>query len=126
MINFLKRVFCWWHTSTMGTMWDTFLHGKKIGTDDSGNIYYTCKKNERRWVIYNGEIEASRIPPEWHAWLHRLVKDPPTIAPLPKKEWEKDHLPNLTGSPKSYFPHDNKGGEKGRPTCTGDYEAWTP
>jgi len=126
MLNFLKRVFCWWHDSTIGTLWDTFLHGKNVGIDEGGNKYFTCKNNKRRWVIYNGEIEASRIPPEWHAWLHRLVQYPPNVAPLKKQTWEKDHIPNLTGSPDSYFPHDNKMGKRGRPAFTGDYEAWIP
>lgn len=126
MLNFIKRIFIWWKDCTLGTQWNTFLYGKEVGTDEEGNVYYTCKKNIRRWVIYNGEIEASRIPPEWHAWLHRLVDEPPTIAPLKRQAWEKDHLPNLTGKPESYFPHDNKTGEKGRPQCTGDYEAWAP
>ena len=39
MLNFLKSVFCWWHNSTIGTQWDTFLHGKKIGEDKNGNKY---------------------------------------------------------------------------------------
>ena len=126
MFSFFKVVFCWWHNSTFGTMLDTFLHGKKIGTDKGGNTYYTCKNNKRRWVIYNGEIEASRIPPKWHAWLHRLVQDPPTVRPLKKQKWEKEHLPNLTGSSNSYFPHDNKFGTKARPASKADYESWTP
>ena len=24
----------------------------------------------KRWVIYNGEVEASKIPNEWYSWMH--------------------------------------------------------
>ena len=37
--------------------------------DNSGNKYYESKKG-KRWVIYNGEVEASKIPNEWYSWMH--------------------------------------------------------
>ena len=27
-------------------------------------------KNGKRWVIYSGEIDASKIPSEWYSWMH--------------------------------------------------------
>ena len=114
----------------LGTWLFTKLHGRRVGTDALGNVYYEERRprgdgvRARRWVIYNGPPEASLVPPEWHGWLHYT-----TDAPLPegpKRPWQKPHLPNLTGTPMSYRPpgHDYQGGERAR--ATGDYEAWTP
>ncbi len=82
----------------------SILFAKKIGIDEYGNIYYSSKKEypmnnnrKRRWVIYNGEVEASKVPQEWNAWLHHVTKDvPKNIKRKPK--WFKKHRPNQTGS----------------------------
>jgi len=52
-----------------------FSGAKRIGVDQFGNKYYRAKplkgyKYDRRWVIYKGAPEASKIPPEWHGWIH--------------------------------------------------------
>ena len=129
MMRFIKRIFIWWEDSTIGTWLFTFRKGEEVGKDDSGNVYYRSKKSgpeERRWVIYNGSIEASRVPPEWHCWLHKTVDQPPSLVPPLVQDWEKDHLPNQTGSKGAYFPPGSpiSGGE--REAATGDYEAWKP
>ena len=77
MINFLKQIFIWWHRQTMGTFFYTLFNGKLIGKDEFGNKYYSNKKG-KRWVIYNSEAESSKIPPEWHLWIHFLVQTTPT------------------------------------------------
>ena len=116
--------------TTFGTRVNTFFNGRFVGEDSQGNKYYEEKRDHgayrrRRWVVYTtGQPEASRVPPEWHAWLHHI-----TDAPLPassRRPWQKPHLMNLTGTPESYRPpgHDYCGGH--RATATGDYEAWTP
>ncbi len=107
----------------------TWFNGSQIGTDPAGNRYFIERKprpvgRARRWVIYNGVADASKVPPEWHMWLHYTVD-----APLPeagRKPWQKPHLPNATGTEASYRPpgHDYRGGA--RAPATGDYEAWTP
>ena len=40
---------------------------------------YSPKNNfrERRFVIYNGIVEASKVPQRWNAWLHHVEEDPP-------------------------------------------------
>src|SRR5438105_12808319 len=58
---------------TFGTWLFTKLRGELVGTDDEGNRYYRDKRatdgrRRRRWVIYQGEPEASRVPPDWHGW----------------------------------------------------------
>lgn len=113
----------------IGTRIFTWLKGVRVGQDASGNVYYTERHpgagtRARRWVAYDGTPEASRVPAEWHAWLHYT-----TNAALPeqgKRPWQKPHVPNLTGTPAGYRPagHDYQGGQ--RAAATGDYEAWTP
>ena len=121
---------------TIGTRLYTWLRGEEVGHDQYGNRYYREKgggrvhddsiRKERRWVIYNGDVEASRVPPEWHAWLHHTVQEPPPEGGPPRRDWQKDHLPNLTGTAAAYRPpgHTLKGGR--RDPGTGDYEPWTP
>ncbi|MFQ5533340.1 MAG: NADH:ubiquinone oxidoreductase subunit NDUFA12 [Sphingomonadales bacterium] len=120
------RIFTWWNGHTVGTGLFTRWKGEFVGTDDGGNKYYRERGGHRRWVLYNGEIEASRIPPDWHAWLHNLVDQPPSEAPLETQSWETEHVPNLTGTTMAYFPAGslNESGQRRR--TTGDYEAWSP
>src|SRR6202165_2808192 len=59
-------------------------------------------RSERRCVIYNGYAEATRVPPSWHGWMHHTVDVPPTEEAYTPREWEKPHLPNLTGAPLGY------------------------
>ncbi len=114
---------------SLGTRLFTWARGVLVGTDRDGNRYYSERKavqgrRQRRWVLYKGKVEASKVPPEWHAWLHYTVKDP---LPTPEdKPWVKQHQANSTGTPDAYLPpgHDRRGGV--RPAATGDYEAWQP
>ncbi len=114
-------------------MWIKFLtwfKGDLVGKDSFGNKYYREKGpeslKERRWVIYKGRPEASKVPPEWFGWLHHTVMDPPTIETIKRWPWEKNHLPNLTGTPYAYSPPgpSSSGGKRNK--STGDYEAWQP
>jgi NADH:ubiquinone oxidoreductase subunit len=110
----------------------TWRRGAKVGSDRFGNVYYRSKTTptgarERRWVIYAGEPDASKIPPEWHGWLHHTVKEPlPEGSSSLRKPWQQEHLPNLSGTTQAYRPpgHALAGGE--RVAATGDYEPWTP
>lgn len=121
MLKLIKRVFGWWTDCTFGTQWHTFLHGARVGEDEQGNVYYKDKRSDRRWVIYNGDIEASRIPPEWHAWLHKTVDTLPV-----KGAGEQPHKQNMTGTSGAYFPPGSLSRSGQRSAATGDYEAWTP
>ena len=77
-------------------------------------------------MLYNGDVEASRVPPEWHAWLHHTVTEPPPEGGPAKRPWQKEHLPNLTGTPEAYRPpcHTLMSGRRAKET--GNYEPWTP
>ncbi|NQV57837.1 MAG: NADH:ubiquinone oxidoreductase subunit NDUFA12 [Rhodospirillales bacterium] len=116
---------------SLGTWIYTLVNGKLVGKDEFGHRYYRgmgrkLHGRERRWVVYKGIVEASKVPPEWHAWLHHMVEDPLTEEAATAKDWQKSHLPNLTGTKAAYRPqgHDLRGGV--RAPATGDYDAWTP
>jgi NADH:ubiquinone oxidoreductase subunit len=121
--------FTWWNGATFGTWMG--LRGKtRVGEDDLGNVYYEGGLDPngitRRWVIYNGSNDASRVPPEWFSWLHHQIDSVPDQALPAPKVWEKPAEMNLTGSQLAYRPSGalEKGGH--RAAATGDYEAWTP
>ncbi len=123
------NIFAWWNGATLGTR--AGLRGKtKVGSDAEGNVYWMGGKDTagrpRRWVIYAGSNDASRVPPEWFSWLHHQIDDVPDRALPPVRAWEKPAVPNLTGTPLAYRPPGalEKGGERVR--ATGDYEAWSP
>jgi NADH:ubiquinone oxidoreductase subunit len=121
---FLKRLLTWWNSQTLGTQLFTARKGVKVGQDGQGNIYYQTRDAKRRWVIYKGEMEASRVSPDWHGWLHHTYDKPPTEAPFVHKVWEKPHEPNLTGTDAAYAPAGSI--RRGAPVARPDYEAWAP
>ncbi|MGV8987879.1 MAG: NADH:ubiquinone oxidoreductase subunit NDUFA12 [Cypionkella sp.] len=121
---FLKRLLTWWNSQTLGTQLFTSRNGVKVGDDEQGNIYYQTKDAKRRWVIYNGEMEASRVSPDWHGWLHFTWNEPPTKSPLKHRPWEEPHLENLTGTAEAYAPPGSI--RKATPAPRSDYEAWSP
>ncbi|MCB2095842.1 MAG: NADH:ubiquinone oxidoreductase subunit NDUFA12 [Rhodobacteraceae bacterium] len=123
-MKFLLRLLIWWNSQTLGTQIFTWRRGQKVGEDAQGNVFYQTRDGKRRWVIYNGECEASRISPDWHGWLHFTWDEPPERSALRHKTWEKPHQENLTGSALAYAPAGSI-----RRSVRGtrqDYEAWTP
>ena len=82
MLSWLGKLFVWWRDATPGTLVTTWYSGQKVGEDSFGNRYYETKDGKRRWVIYAGTVEALRVPPEWHGWLHHTFPKPPTVEPL--------------------------------------------
>ena len=126
-----KHLFIWWSGATLGALWDIKRRGVFVGQDDQGNQYFEERKpslegRKRRWVIYNGLAEASRVSADWHGWMHYTIADPPTTKPLKRQAWEKGHVPNLTGTVRAYRPKGSlaRGGE--RAASSADYEAWKP
>ena len=120
----LLRAVTWWDSQTIGTQLFTWRKGLRVGSDDQGNVYYHTADDKRRWVIFNGECEASRISPDWHGWLHRTWNDPPSDVPLRHQPWEKPHQANLTGSSAAYAPTGSL--RLAVLAQRKDYEAWTP
>lgn len=123
ILNTLLRAATWWNGSTLNTQFYTWRKGKKVGEDGEGNTYYESTAG-KRWVIFNGLSEASRVSPEWHGWLHHTWDEPPTDKPLVHKDWEKPHVENLTGTAAAYAPSGSI--RKAEPAQRTDYEAWSP
>ncbi|MEQ8165831.1 MAG: NADH:ubiquinone oxidoreductase subunit NDUFA12 [Alphaproteobacteria bacterium] len=114
-----------------GTHLFTWIYGRQVGTDRFGNRYYESRHFKRygrgrRWVLYRGGDEASKVPPEWHAWLHNITDEPLQEAAAAKRPWQKEHLPNLTGSPEAYRPEGHVLNKGAHASATGDYEPWRP
>ncbi len=132
---------------SIGTLLYTWFRGELAGTDGFGNRYYRARghhagedagedageeggpamdRRGRRWVIFAGEVEASSVPPMWHAWLHHTINDVPSGETTGHRPWQKEHRPNFTGTAKAYRPEGSvlRGGH--RPKATGDYEPWRP
>ena len=130
-MGILSKIFTWWNGATIGTAFNSAMTGEHVGTDAQGNRYYRAKKlnslgYQRRWVIYNGANDASRVPAEWHGWLHGAFDDVPQSFLPPAKIWEVEYTPNATGTAQAYRPQGalERGGK--RAAATGDYEAWAP
>ena len=103
----------------------------KVGSDAFGNQYYEERRARRgrpprRYVRYNGMSEASKVPADWHGWLHHTEPNPPPTGGYLRHDWQQDHLPNTTGTRHAHRPagHLLRGGK--RAGATGDYEPWTP
>jgi NADH:ubiquinone oxidoreductase subunit len=134
MKQFLLKFFTWWSGQTFGTQLWTWRFGELVGTDEQGNHYYRTRGGkidptlgfERRWVVYNGYAEATKVPPSWHGWLHHTVDVPPTEESYTPREWQKPHIPNMTGTPAAYRPSGSTLASGRRPKATGDYQPWTP
>ncbi|WP_420586518.1 NADH:ubiquinone oxidoreductase subunit NDUFA12 [Ruegeria sp.] len=124
ILNTLLRAVTWWNGATLNTQIYTSRKGVKVGEDNEGNVFYRTADDSKRWVIFNGEAEASRIDPDWHGWLHRTWDEPPTDKPLQHKTWEKPHQENLTGTALAYTPAGSL--RRADPVERADYEAWSP
>jgi len=102
-MSFLKQIFTWWHRQTFGTFIYTLFFGKFVGEDEFGNKYYSDFKRLKRWVIYSNKVESSKIPPNWHSWIHFQIKNKPTLNKH-AYSWQKKHEENLTGTNKAHKP----------------------
>jgi NADH:ubiquinone oxidoreductase subunit len=129
----LKQIFTWWTGATIGAWFQIHRSSVFIGEDETGNRYFESRNKRfnydgrnRRFVIYKGYPDASKVTPDWHGWLHHTFDEPPVRAPLKRRAWEKDHQPNLTGTVWAWRPKGSiaRGGE--RAPATGDYQPWSP
>ena len=127
-----SKIFTWWNGATIGTLFTVKRRGSFVGEDSFGNRYYQSRDKKsydgraRRWVLYNGYADASKVPPEWHGWMHYSVDEPPTKTPYPERPWMRPYVPNLSGTPFAWRPKGSILREGERPRATGDYQAWRP
>jgi NADH:ubiquinone oxidoreductase subunit len=135
-MGILGKLFTWWDGATIGTLVNSMATGQLVGEDAEGNRYFRARKlraagqpgagTERRWVLYKGANDASRVPAEWHGWLHNSYDGVPESHLPPARIWEADYTPNATGTVEAYRPQGalERGGKRAK--ATGDYEAWSP
>jgi len=116
---------------SFGTDLYTFFYGNFVGVDSQKNKYYCNSKNfkdaeAKRWVIFNGDIEASKIPSHWHSWLHKTTDIPP-IDYKHKYKWQKNHQENMTGTDQAYYPDSHPLSKSYNPDqIKNEYDSWKP
>ncbi len=102
-----------------------WLKGRYVGSDAFGNKYFQEKTNRkirkpRRWVLFKGREEATKIPPEWHGWMHYVFDVPPAVE-------NSKYIPNMTGTPLQYRPPNEKGFvENLTKKIKTHYQSWKP
>ena len=114
------------------TWLSTLFTGTQVGEDEFGNRYYQARRipkegRRKRWVVYKGAPEPTKVPAYWHGWLHYTTdRIPQNAAAAHKFPWQKTHVPNLTGTQDAYVPpgHMLRGGQ--RAATVSDYEPWVP
>lgn len=83
----------------------------KVGEDQYGNEYFLGFRKDylgrhKRYVIYKGIEESSKVPPVWHAWLHYAINELPDG--INNYQWQQDHKPNLTGTDYAFDPSESE------------------
>lgn len=124
-MKFLLQFFTWWNGETLGTRFFTWRKGERVGEDEFGNVYYQSHDKKRRWVIYKDYSDATTVSADWHGWLHHTFDNRPEDNPLPRRDWEQAHQPNMTGTAAAYAPPGSMYAKSGAKAYS-DYEAWSP
>ena len=130
-MGIFTELFAWWTGNTIGTrftMWKA--KAALVGSDEFGNSYYRAPElyagqGERRWVIFSGPAEGSKVPPAWHGWMTHTFDEPPE-SQYKARDWQKPHLANQTGTAMAYRPSGSIIGAGERPKAPGDYNPWSP
>jgi NADH:ubiquinone oxidoreductase subunit len=118
--------------ATIGTILYTVFKGRLLGQDKFGNKYYEAYREKtagglkKRWVMYNGYPEPSKVPPEWHGWLHYTSNVLPDNTAATQYSWIKEPMPNLTGTSLAYIPPGHVNSGQNRAATVADYVAWKP
>jgi len=126
-MGLFANAFTWWNGASWGTALFSRRNGEEAGRDELGNIYFRHRKDgARRWVIYAGANDSSRVSPGWNAWLRGTIDDVPDKSLPQRRAFEIAPQPNLTGTDRAWRPAGSIRGDGQRPAATGDYSAWTP
>jgi len=120
----LKEIFTWWNGQTLGVRLWTYFNGRLVAEDKYKNRYYSNKNDSRRWVVYYGEIDASKVTPEWNNWL-RFTSDNVPSEENERYNWQLDHTSNQTGTINAYSPKSSSFNRK-KSDKDLDYEKWKP
>lgn len=77
------------------------LNYNRVGEDSFGNKYYESKKfrglGVKRRVVRYKVSEPTSIPPIWHAWVHHIKDELPSVRDCTIYSWQKEYSPNETG-----------------------------
>lgn len=110
--------------SCINSVWIKLL-STQVGKDQFGNRYFIGNNKNylgqaKRFVIYNGQDEGSKVPPMWHAWLHYLSDDVPTVDNNKVYNWQQEYVPNLSSTKCAY--------NLAQSSCTKieTYSKWSP
>lgn len=126
-MGWFANAFTWWNGASWGTAIFSHRNGREAGRDSAGNVYFLHRKDpSRRWVIYNGDNDASRVPPDWQLWLRGTIDDVPSKTLPEARRFQRPPTANLTGTLAAFRPDGALGSGKVRPASTGDYEPWIP
>ena len=126
-MGLFANAFTWWNGASWGTTIFSRRNGEEVGRDAQGNVYFKHRKDPaRRWVMYSGGNDSSRVAPGWNAWLRGTIDDIPDKSLPPRRAFEAAPQPNLTGSDQAWRPAGSIRAGGQRPAATGDYSAWTP
>ena len=72
----------------LGHLADHLAPASRWGPTISATATTRTRTARAAGCIYNGTVEASRVPPDWHGWLHHTYAEPPTKAPLKVRGFE--------------------------------------
>lgn len=131
-MGIFSEIFSWWGGNTWGTRWTIWRKGRQVGSDEFGNRYYLQKRGvgplgvPRRWVVYKNLAEPSKVPAEWHGWLHYTHDNLPTDEAYAPRPWQLPHRMNMTGTSEAWRPSGSILAKGERPKATGDYKPWRP
>ena len=131
-MSIFSEIFSWWGGNTWGTRVTIWRQGRLVGSDELGNRYFVQNKGvgplgvPRRWVVYKDLAEPSKVPAEWHGWLHHTADQPPTAESYTPRPWQLPHRMNMTGTSEAYRPSGSILAKAERPKATGDYKPWRP
>eukprot|EP00871_Galdieria_phlegrea_P000296 jgi/Galph1/1267/GphlegSOOS_G6116.1 len=102
-----------------------------VGEDEFHNRYFQKVKDlnlKDRWVEYRSNEftpDPYSLPPEWHAWLHHVIEEPPSKRPFERPSYQAQIVPNRTGTSDAYFPKNNPLSKNFKGLATDKMEIWS-
>ncbi len=81
----------------------------KVGEDEYGNEFFELKTTDylgrkKRYCLYRGVVEASKISPEWHPFMHYQIEARDVKSTYKQYKWQKPFVPDTTLSSNKYLP----------------------
>ena len=88
------------------------LFGNKVGEDEYGNQFFELKRvdylgRRKRYCLYKGSPEASKISPEWHPFMHYQIDAKDVKTTFRQYKWQKPYVPDTTLSQNKYLPKEH-------------------